>query len=111
MMPSTLMLSQSNFPHGNFTFICEGDGNIRLILGCVYTFNVNGTTIKPITCNNSVNLIGVTIQDSNPANPVRNIKVIHDGFQVTYQSQKFHPLYLQRYNGTKVARFMDWVSP
>ncbi len=49
------------------------------------------------------------IAETNPDNPIRNIRLIMPGFESTYKNQIFHPEFLKRWKGFKVIRFMDWM--
>ncbi|WP_445926099.1 hypothetical protein [Leptodesmis sp.] len=48
------------------------------------------------------------ILETNLDNPIRNIRFIMPGFEHTYQTQPFHPLFLDRLSKFNTLRFMDW---
>ena len=52
--------------------------------------------------------IFLMVTATNPANPIRNIRFIMPGFESTYLTQPFHPLFLSRLQGYKALRFMEW---
>ena len=41
---------------------------------------------------------------------VRNIRVIMPGFEPSFQSDPFHPTFLQRWQGIACLRFMNWMQ-
>ncbi len=45
---------------------------------------------------------------TDPNNPLSNIRFIMPGFEDTYQTQPFHPMFLARLSGMKALRFMEW---
>jgi len=52
-------------------------------------------------------LLTLRIVETDPADPVRNIRIILPGFEDTYRDQPFHPEFLKRWEKFKVLRFMD----
>ena len=48
------------------------------------------------------------ITRTDPKDPVRNVRLILPGFEETYQEQPFHPDFLNRWQGFRAFRFMDW---
>ena len=56
------------------------------------------------------NGIYMKLKQTNPLNPIRNIRVILDGYQNVYSSMPFHPLFLARLANFKTLRFMPWTA-
>jgi hypothetical protein len=56
----------------------------------------------------SDNGMAVRISRTNPANPIRNIRLITPGFLDTYMIQPFHPFFLRSLEMFSALRFMDW---
>jgi hypothetical protein len=52
------------------------------------------------------NGIFLQILNTNPLNPIRNIRVIMPGFEHVYASMPFHPLFLKNIKYYSVLRFM-----
>ena len=50
------------------------------------------------------------MKKTNPLNPIRNIRVIMDGFENKYQQVPFHPLFVERLKPFKTIRFMPWTA-
>ena len=76
------------------------------------TFNpaggTNTYTINVPSGNQGPTPLFVEIHQSSAAEPIRNLRVIMPGFETTYQTQPFHPLYLERLQPFTALRFMDW---
>ena len=97
---------------GDYTVMLEGTGQFSF-WGSVNTplmtaaggLNQYTITIEP----DQVDLpLSLRIHESSSSDPIRNIRIIRPGFESTYQTQPFHPLYLERLAPFTVLRFMDW---
>ena len=96
------------YPGGQYVLLYDGEGTIN--------FSLNSANVVSQTPGRM--LLDVVPQDSgiwlqilvtNPANPIRNIRLIMPGFENNYQTHPFHPLFLKRISKFKVIRFMDWM--
>ncbi|MBM0742478.1 hypothetical protein JOY44_12770 [Phormidium sp. CLA17] len=105
----TVMMIGKHFPSGKYTLLYDGDGKIG------FTFN----TAKIISQSPGKMAVDVTIDgegvfmkilETNPSNPIRNIRFIMPGFENTYQTQPFHPVFLERLKQFSTVRFMDWAA-
>lgn len=56
------------------------------------------------------NGLALTIQRTNPVDPVRNIRVITPGFESSYMINPFHPAFLHSLGKYKTVRFMPWMN-
>lgn len=54
------------------------------------------------------NGIPITIRQTNPANPIRDIRIIMPGFFATHEVEPFHPWFLKNLERFSFIRFMDW---
>jgi hypothetical protein len=106
---TTIMLDEINhFPQGEYVVLYDGEG--------VITFGLNTVTVlneaagRMVILPNGNGAIYLEIRETNPANPLRNIRVLMPDFENTYQTQPFHPLFLERLQGFEVLRFMDWMQ-
>ena len=52
--------------------------------------------------------IHMIIRSTNPDNYIRNIRVIMPGFESVYETQPFHPTYVDFLRDFSTLRFMDW---
>ncbi len=94
-------------PTGNYTLICDGTGRIRFWGAGSGTFNItNGGTFTVSIPNKG--FFAMEIEESISGNHLRNIRLIMPGFSGSYQSNPFHPLFMERIQPFKIIRFMDW---
>jgi hypothetical protein len=97
---------------GTYTVIVDGAGQIQFKNAASATFNpAGGTNTYTITVpsgSQGPDALFIEIHQSSIADPIRNLLVIMPGFATTYQTQPFHPLYLQRLQPFTALRFMDW---
>jgi hypothetical protein len=106
---TTIMMDEiQHFPQGEYTVLYEGEGLIQFGLNTVNLISEEAgrIVIEP----NGNGAVYLEIHETNPANPIRNIRVIMPDFETTYESQPFHPLFLERLQGFEVLRFMDWMQ-
>lgn len=93
------------YPAGVYTCLYEGKGKIQ------FAYRTKAVEESPgrirVEVGSDLDLLALKITEADPADPVRNIRVILPGFENTYESQPFHPEFLRRWEGFKVLRFMD----
>jgi len=99
----------ADYPAGQYTLLYDGSGTL--------SFDLQSATIVShapgrMVVNVATGLNGIFLIESatNPSNPIRNIRFILPGFESTYGSQPFHPLFLQRLQKYQVLRFMEWMA-
>lgn len=95
-----------HYPAGQYVCLYEGEGQIEFGFDAAVTSRQAGRIVLNVTPGNGGIYLKITAL--NPANPIRNIRVLMPGFESTYQSQPFHPAFLDRIAPFKVLRFMDW---
>ncbi|MBM4024813.1 MAG: hypothetical protein FJ280_05315, partial [Planctomycetes bacterium] len=93
------------YPAGVYTCLYEGKGKIQFARRTKVVEEAPGQ-IK-VQVNNDLDLLTLRITEIDPADPVRDIRVILPGFETTYWDQPFHPDFLRRWEKFKVLRFMD----
>jgi len=104
-------------PSGQYVCLYDGDGEIDFQFDASVVlfgkgrveFKFTPTEVPGCTlayC--SDNGIFLRLLKTNPANPVRNIRVIMPGFESTYQRFPFHPYFLKSLEHYSVIRFKDW---
>jgi len=104
----TLMLHEldGHYPGGTYTVLYDGTGSI--------TFGLDSSVISSQPGEIKINVIQgnggiyLKIESSDQNDPIRNIRVIMPGFENTYQSEPFHPTFLERLEPYKFLRFMEW---
>jgi hypothetical protein len=110
---STLMLRAlgDHFPAGEYTVLFEGDGEVKVSLDgrrASLDHDGEGTGRFTVDVTPTKNGLMLEVRRSNPRNHVRDVRVIMPGFEATYATQPFHPLFLERLRPFSVLRFMDW---
>lgn len=95
------------YPAGEYVCLYDGEGIIEFGFDARLKKRENGRIV--INVLPSKRGILLSLIKTNPSNPVRNIRVISPGFENTYNSQIFHPAFLNRWTGFKAIRFMDWM--
>lgn len=56
------------------------------------------------------NGVFMKLKRTNPLNPVRNIRLVKDGFEDIFMDMPFHPLFVQRLAKFKTIRYMNWIE-
>jgi len=126
----TLVLTNEGHPGGEFIVLYEGEGKIEHNNELLQNRSRPGRHVIHVDKNGSV---GFEISQTNPRNPIRNIRVLPPGgsceeddarwcdrshpcpngsclpFEQTYQERIFHPKFLQAMSRYAVLRFMDWM--
>ena len=92
-------------PAGDYVVLYEGEGEFTFPLGKAKIISKQpGRVVVNYPADGG---IWFDLSKTNPENPIRNIRFIKPGFEKTYRSQPFHPLFLGRLSRYKAIRFMD----
>lgn len=101
--------TEGHYPSGKYVLLYNGEGTINFNFGSAKVVSQKpGRMLLDVVPQNA----GIWLQllATNPKNPIRNIRLIMPGFEKTYQTQPFHPLFLKRLSKFKTIRFMDWMA-
>jgi len=103
----SIILSQPKlgYPAGVYTCLYDGQGKIEFAYGTKVVEQKPGRV--RVKVESEQNILTLKISETDPADPVRNIRFILPGFEDTYEKQPFHPDFLKRWEKFKVLRFMD----
>jgi hypothetical protein len=103
----SIVLSQPKlgYPAGIYTCLYEGQGKIEFAYGTRVVEDKPGRILVDVR--QDQNLLSLRITQTEPADPVRNVRMILPGLESTYSDQPFHPDFLKRWERFKVLRFMD----
>jgi hypothetical protein len=98
----------AHFPTGQYTLLYDGSGTLSFDLqsAAIVSQTPGRMVVNVASGQNGIYLIE---SSTDATNPIRNIRFILPGFESTYQTQPFHPLFLQRLQGYQVLRFMEWM--
>lgn len=103
-------LTTPYYKSGTYVILYDGEGNINCSFDCVVTQRQPGRILANVPTP-GMNGIGVSITSTNPANYVRNIRVVHiDDEQALNQGQIFNRLWLQKMEKFQVLRPMDLLG-
>jgi hypothetical protein len=94
-----------HYPGGKYILSFEGRGVVATGLDAPRLV-IKSSGSHPVHVKPHNGGIHLRIDQSDPANPVRNIRLTMPGFQNA--TSPFHPLFLKRLRPFKVIRFMDW---
>ncbi len=103
---ATYMLNANDgrYPGGKYICTYEGDGDV------VFSWDAKVSSSQPgrieINVTPSDQGIYMRIENSNPGNHVRNVKIVHE--DLVDHPSSFHPLFVERLRPFKTLRFMDW---
>ena len=106
---TVMMIDNPHYPAGKYTLLYEGDGKIEFAFDNAKIVDQSpGRMLVEVNPNGQG--VFLQIKETNPRNPIRNIRFIMPGFEKTYQTQPFHPLFLKRLAPFGTLRFMDWMA-
>ena len=103
-----LFRDYSEYPAGDYTLIFEGTGEIKLEYDATGTYTTPDTNHTVTISTPSDQGVLLSIISSSVSDPIRNIRFIMPGYAATYQTQIFHPLFLERLSIFSVIRFGGW---
>ena len=94
-----------HYPKGPYVVLYEGTGRVEIGHGTVLERSPHRLVVEPH------DRAGMTLQihETDPHDPVRNIRVVMPGFEEIYQANPWHPLFLDRWKNFAVLRFMDFM--
>lgn len=106
---TVMMIDSTHYPAGQYTLLYEGQGKLTFAFENAQIISQTpGRMVVEVKPDGAG--IFLQIRETNPQNPIRNIRFIMPGFEQTYQTQPFHPLFLERIRQFQTLRFMDWMA-
>ncbi|MFA6286164.1 MAG: hypothetical protein WC661_02170 [Opitutaceae bacterium] len=97
-----------HYPSGRYTILYEGKGTFDVTHAAkVVDASKPGRIIIDVDA--SKGGIHLRLLTTDPQNYIRNIRVIKPGFEATYQTEPFDPVFLRRWKGVACIRFMPWM--
>ena len=101
-------IEKGHYPSGRYTVLYEGKGELAFTgAASIAEKKPNRIIIQVDAAKGSFFL---QLRAIDPADPVRNIRVVMPGFEETYAKQPFNPDFLARWRGIACFRFMDWMK-
>ncbi len=101
-----LCANDGHYPAGEYACLYAGSGTLEFLFDASVLDRQPGRVRFLATPESGGILVRITQTD--PANPLRDIRIVPTAFEDSYLQQPFHPLFLQRLAPFKVLRFMDW---
>jgi hypothetical protein len=98
--------SHGHAPTGDYVCLYEGEGTIDFSNSKIVS-RQSGRMVVRIDASRGGTFL--SLRSTNPANYVRNIRVIMPGFEGSYRDEPFYPPFLQRWHEFNTFRFMDWM--
>jgi hypothetical protein len=99
-------IAGGHYPSGQYVVLYDGEGELS-VNNAQIAENKPGRMLLNVDASRGGFFL--VLRKTNPQNYIRNIRVIMPGFEQTYQKEPFHPILLQRWQGMKCIRFMDWM--
>lgn len=96
-----------HYPAGQYTVLFDGQGKIDFWGAASVASRAPGRMLIDVDPKKGGFFLRIT--ETDPADPVRNVRVVMPGFEETYAKDPFHPVFLRRWQGVSCFRFMDWM--
>ncbi len=96
-----------HYPAGRYAVLYDGQGKLDFWGAATVASRAPGKVL--IDVDPKKGGFFLRLMETDPSDPVRNIRVVMPGFEATYQKDPFHPVFLKRWHGTTCFRFMDWM--
>jgi hypothetical protein len=103
---TTILCAHGGHPPGRYVCLYDGEGELD------FANNANVVRWAAGRIELDVSPRGgmfIHLRKTNPADPVRNIRVLLPGFEDRYAREPFYPPFLKRYEPFRALRFMDWM--
>lgn len=101
-------IAGGHYPGGRYTVLYEGQGKLDVWNAARVVASRPGR--MEIEVDPAKGGFHLKLLATDPANPVRNIRVIMPGFEESHSTNPFHPAFLKRWQGVACLRFMDWMQ-
>lgn len=99
---------EGHYPGGVYTCRYDGQGTIAFSGDAAILSQGPGEILVAVTPGLTVNGVRLNITTTDPADPVRNIRLLMPGFETEDPEHPFHPDFLARWEKFKTIRFMNW---
>ncbi len=101
-------LPANQYPAGEYVCLYEGTGKVEL-WGAVKREVSRAAGRIVFEVDPARGGFWVRLRETDPSDPVRNIRVLMPGTEQTYRREPFNPRFLKRWAGFNTFRFMDWM--
>jgi hypothetical protein len=107
---STIWAFTAGWTPGQYVVLFDGTGTLSFWGGFTNLTQTSPNRLVFDLDNSSNDMIQMSIDSSDIADPIRNIRVLIPGTENTYSTHPFNPLWLSKALVFKSFRFMDWGS-
>ncbi len=97
---------QGHYPAGEYICLYDGEGQMEFGWDATVVSSTTGRIVLNVTPSNAG--IFFKINGTNPANYLRNVRILMPGHEQTYVDQPFYPPFLEYMSHFSVLRFMWW---
>lgn len=104
---TTLVCVAGGHPAGRYVCLYEGEGELDFAGNAKAVSKSPGRVELNVAAKESML---IHLRKTNPANPLRNIRVVMPGFESSYAADPFYPPFVKRYEPFWAIRFMDWMK-
>ncbi|MFK8101009.1 MAG: T9SS type A sorting domain-containing protein [Saprospiraceae bacterium] len=104
----TIWAITDGWPVGEYTVLWEGTGELSFWGGYDNLQQTNSNRITFDFLNPIDNVLEMTIVASDINDPIHNIRVLMPGTEMTYETEPFHSLWVEKMSIFPSVRFMDW---
>src|SRR4051794_8364702 len=94
-------------PAGVYTVLHDGQGKLD-VRGDGIKVMANQAGRLSVDIPASCDTVFLRVEQTNPRNHVRNIRVLRPGADPSGRGSPWHPSFLERWRGVAALRFMDW---
>lgn len=105
---TALGADRGRYPAGSYVCLYDGDGVIDFWNIDRIVSRSPGRIVFESAPEKGAIFLRVSV--TNPMDYIRNIRVVMPGFERTYETDPFHPLFMARWRQMGVFRFMDWME-
>lgn len=99
---------ERHYPAGDYVAKWDGDGDLRFSGNATVKAQSPGRMV--LTVDPTRGFFSVQLRRTNPANPLRNLRVLMPGTEATAATNPFSQSFLNRWRGVSAIRFMDWMQ-
>ena len=105
---ATLLMREigGHYPGGVYTCVYRGQGDIEFGMDAKVIESEPGKMLVEVTPSDSG--IFFKINESDPSDPIREVRVVLPGFEETYLAEPFHPEFTSRLEPFGILRYMNW---
>jgi hypothetical protein len=98
-------INGGHYPTGQYTVLYDGIGEMRFANAEVVASEPGRIVVEP----GGHRGFRLQLRATDPDDPVTNIRVVMPGFEDSFEDDPWRPAFLDRWRGTAVIRFMDFM--